>query len=113
MIICPASMNTVAAISAGLGGNLIDRCAHVHLKERRPLVIVPRETPLTQIDLANLLRLSQAGAIIAPACPGFYLHPQSVDDLVAFVAGRVLDLVGIPHTLPVRYRARPEGSGCC
>jgi 4-hydroxy-3-polyprenylbenzoate decarboxylase len=109
MVICPASVNTVASIAAGLAGNLIDRAAHVHLKERRPLVIVPRETPLTQIDLANLLRLSQAGATIAPACPGFYLQPKTVDDLAAFVVGRVLDCLGIDHGLAVRYRELEQG----
>jgi len=104
MVICPASVDTVASVAAGRAGDLIDRAAHCHLKQRRPLILVPREMPLTAIDLENMLRLSRAGAVIAPASPGFYLGPESIDDLVAFVVGRVLDLLGVPHELPVRYR---------
>ena len=104
MAICPASANTVAAVAAGLADNLIARAAHVHLKERRPLVVVPREMPMGAIELENLLRLSHAGAVIAPACPGFYLGPRTIEDLVNFVVGRLLDLLGVPHALAVRYR---------
>jgi 4-hydroxy-3-polyprenylbenzoate decarboxylase len=108
MIICPCSSNTLGAVAAGLGDNLITRAAHVTLKEGRRLVLVPREMPVSAIDLRNMLRLSRAGAIICPASPGFYMNPQSIDDLVDFVAGRVLDLVNIPHNLQTRWAAPPE-----
>ncbi len=104
MVICPASVNTVAAVAAGLADTLIRRAAGIHLRHRRPLVVVPREMPLGTIDLENLTRLSRAGAVIAPASPGFYLAPTSIDDLVQFVTGRILDLLAIDHDLPVRYR---------
>ncbi len=104
MVVCPASIDTVASVAAGRAGDLIDRAAHCHLKQRRPLVLVPREMPLTVIDLENMLRLARAGAVVAPACPGFYLGAKTIDDLVDFVVGRVLDLLGIEHDLPVRYR---------
>ncbi len=103
MVICPASINTVGQIAAGLAGNLVTRAAHVHLKQRRRLVIAPRETPLSPIDLRNLLRLSEAGAIIAPACPGFYMGPESISDLVDFFVARLLDLLGVDHDLRMRY----------
>lgn len=103
MAICPCSSNTLAAVAAGLADNLITRAAHVHLKQRRPLVIVPREMPVSAIELENQLRLAHAGAIIAPACPGFYQHPQTIDDLAEFVAARIADALGI-HTNAPRYR---------
>lgn len=104
MVICPASANTVASVAAGLADNLIDRAAHVHLKERRRLIVVPREMPMDAIMLENLARLARAGAIVAPACPGFYFGPQGVDDLVNFVVARVLDLLGVSHELVGRYK---------
>ena len=103
MAICPCSSNTLAAVAAGLADNLITRAAHVHLKQRRPLVIVPREMPVSAIELENQLRLAHAGAIIAPACPGFYNQPQTIDDLAEFVAARIADALGI-HTNASRYR---------
>jgi len=103
MIICPASTNTMAAIAAGLGDNLIARAAAVTLKERRRLIVVPREMPWTAIDLRNALRVSEAGGIICPASPGFYMGPEKVDDLVDFVVGKLLDLVGVEHQLDVRW----------
>lgn len=103
MVICPCSSNTLAAVAAGLADNLITRAALVTLKEARRLVVVPREMPLGQIELANMLRLSQAGGIVCPACPGFYLRPTSVAALVDFVVGRVLDLLGLPHALDTRW----------
>lgn len=103
MIICPCSHNTLAAVANGLADNLITRAAMVTLKEARKLVLVTRETPLSQIDIANMLRVSQAGGIICPACPGFYLRPQTVGDLVDFVVGRVFDLFELPHTLSTRW----------
>jgi 4-hydroxy-3-polyprenylbenzoate decarboxylase len=105
MIICPCSSNTLGAVASGLGDNMISRAACVTLKEARRLVVVHREMPLNAIDLENLLRLQRAGAVICPAAPGFYLMPRTVQDLVDFVVGRVLDLVGVPHKLSVRYDA--------
>jgi 4-hydroxy-3-polyprenylbenzoate decarboxylase len=103
MVICPCSSNTLGAVASGLGDNLIARAAQVTLKEARRLILVHREMPLSGIDLANMLRLQQAGAIICPANPGFYLSPRTVSDLVDFVVGRVLDLLGISHSLHVRW----------
>lgn len=107
MAICPCSSNTLAAVAAGLADNLITRAALVTLKEARRLVLVPREMPLGAIELANMLKVSQAGGIICPACPGFYLRPQSIEDLVDFVVGRVLDLLGLPHDLRIRWKPDP------
>ena len=103
MIVCPASSNTLAGIAAGLGDNLILRSATVTLKEGRRLILVPREMPWSQIEIANALRISQAGGIICPASPGFYMKPKSIDDLVDFVVGRVLDLAGVEHQLNTRW----------
>jgi 4-hydroxy-3-polyprenylbenzoate decarboxylase len=96
MAVVPASMKSVGAMATGLGGTLIDRAAAVTLKERRPLVIVPRETPLNRIQLENLLRLHDAGAVILPADPPFYQKPQTFEDLGDFIASRVMDHLGIP-----------------
>jgi 4-hydroxy-3-polyprenylbenzoate decarboxylase len=96
MAVVPASMRTVGAVAAGLGSTLIDRAAAVTLKERRRLVIVPRETPLSRIHLENLLRLHDAGAAIVPANPAFYQHPRSLEDLGDFIAARVMEQLGIP-----------------
>ena len=103
MIICPCTMGTLAAISQGLASNLIERAADVVLKEGRKLVLVPRETPFSAIHLENMLRLSRAGAVILPPSPGFYHHPQSVQDIVDFVVARVLDQIGVPHALMQRW----------
>ena len=103
MAVCPCSSNTLAAVAAGLADNLLTRAAMVHLKQRRPLVLATRETPVSAIDLANQLRLAQAGAIIAPASPGFYHGPKSVQDLVDFVAARIADCLGVSHKLNVPY----------
>jgi 4-hydroxy-3-polyprenylbenzoate decarboxylase len=113
MVICPCSAHTLAAVANGLGDNLITRAAMVTLKESRRLVLVPRETPLSGIEIENMLRLSRAGVILCPACPGFYMKPRSVDDLVDFVVGRVLDLLELPHDLNTRWdprRARGQRS---
>jgi len=110
MAICPCSSNSLNAIAAGLGENLVHRAAHVTLKEGRRLVLVYREMPASQIDLNNMLRLSRAGAIICPACPGFYLQPRSVDDLVDFVVGKVLDLLDVEHQLNTRWTGRDSRS---
>ncbi len=103
MVICPCSMGTLAAVAAGLAQNLIERAADVVLKEGRKLVLVPRETPFSVIHLENMLKLAHAGAVILPPNPGFYNHPQSVQDLVDFVVARVLDQIGIEHQLMRRW----------
>lgn len=103
MVICPCSMGTLAAVAAGLSDSLIERAADVMLKEKRRLVLVPRETPFSVLHLENMLRLAHAGAVILPANPGFYHHPKSVDDLVDFIAARVLDQLGIEHHLMARW----------
>lgn len=103
MVIIPASGNSIGQVAAGLGDNLITRAAAVTLKEHRRLIVVPREMPLSHIELENLLRLSAAGAIICPACPGFYLRPQRIEDLVDFVVGRLMDLLGVEHELNIRW----------
>ena len=104
MIIIPASMGTIGAIASGTSDNLITRAADVCLKERRKLILVPREMPFSTIHLENLTRLSIAGAIIAPACPGFYHNPKDLNDSIDFVVGKVLDLIGIDHSLFKRWR---------
>ena len=111
MAICPCTMGTLGAIAGGLADNLIERAADVMLKERRPLVLVPRETPLSAIHLENMLKLARAGAAIVPPVPGFYHRPRSIDDLVDFVVARILDQLGVPHRLGPRWgegRGGPE-----
>lgn len=103
MVICPCSMGTLGSIAAGTTRNLIERAADVALKERRRLVLVPRESPYSVIHLENMLRLAQAGAVILPASPGFYGRPQRVDELVEFVVARVFTHLGIPHALGPRW----------
>jgi flavin prenyltransferase len=110
MVICPCSMGTLSAISVGASRSLIERAADVALKERRKLVLVPRETPLSAIHLQNMLRLSRAGAVILPAAPGFYNRPAGVSDLVDFVVARVLDQVGIEHSLGRRWSGQANAS---
>ena len=106
MIIVPCSSNTLGAIAAGIGDNLLKRAAAVTLKERRRLILAVRESPASHIDICNMKRLSEAGAIIAPLSPGFYLRPQTVDDLVDFMAGKLLDLVNVRHDLDTRWEQR-------
>ncbi|MXS83333.1 flavin prenyltransferase UbiX [Nitrosomonas oligotropha] len=103
MVICPCTMGTMAAVAAGLSQNLIERAADVMLKEHRPLIIVPRETPFSVIHLENMLKLARSGAVILPANPGFYHHPQTVQDLVDFVVARILDHLGVKHDLIARW----------
>ena len=102
-IVAPCSMSTLATVAHGTGGNLIHRAADVCLKERRRLVLVPRETPLSVVHLENMLAATRAGAIVLPTMPGFYAAPRSLDDAVAFVAGKVLDQVGVAHELFQRW----------
>ena len=103
MIVAPCSMGTLGRIAAGLSGNLLERAADVMLKERRSLLLVPRETPFNNIHLENLLRLSQSGAIILPAMPGFYHGPETIEDLVDFVVGKILDQLDVQHSLFTRW----------
>ncbi len=103
MAVCPCSMGTVAAIAHGLSQNLIHRAADVHLKERRKLVLVPRETPLSAIHLRNLATVAEAGAVVLPAMPAFYNKPQTLDDVVNFIVGRVCDQLGVEHALLRRW----------
>jgi 4-hydroxy-3-polyprenylbenzoate decarboxylase len=103
MVICPCSMGTVSAIAQGSSRSLIERAADVALKERRRLIVVPRETPLSLIHLENLTQLTRAGAIVLPAAPGFYHQPQSISELVDFIVARILDHLEIEHHLGRRW----------
>ena len=105
MVIVPCSMNTVAKVALGIADTLLTRAAHVHLKERRPLVLVPRETPLSVIHLRHLTTLAELGVVILDAAPPYYLHPTGIDDQVAYLAGKVLDQFGVRHTLYRGWRA--------
>ena len=109
MVVCPCTAGTLGAIAHGLADNLIERAADVMLKERRPLVLVPRETPLSTIHLSNMLALAQAGAVILPPSPGFYTHPSTIADLVDFVVARILDQIDVPHSLVPRWGGDREG----
>jgi 4-hydroxy-3-polyprenylbenzoate decarboxylase len=99
MVICPCTMGTLGKIAHGISDDLIARAADVMLKEKRGLILVPREMPYSSIHLENMLKLSQAGAVIMPPNPGFYHHPQSVQDMVDFVVARILDHLGVPQQL--------------
>jgi 4-hydroxy-3-polyprenylbenzoate decarboxylase len=103
MIVAPCSMGTLARIAAGLSGNLLERAADVMLKEGKPLLLLPRETPLSAIHLENMLKLARLGVRIIPPMPGFYSHPQTIDDIVNFVVGKVLDQLGIEGNLFQRW----------
>ena len=103
MVICPCSMGTLSAVAMGSSRSLIERAADVVLKERRKLVLVTRETPLSTIHLGNMLRVARAGAVVLPAAPGFYHRPREVGDLVDFVVARVLDQLEVPHKLGRRW----------
>jgi len=103
MVIVPCSSNSLSCVANGSAQNLIHRAAHVTLKERRKLVLVHRETPLSLVDIKNMQAVTEAGAIVAPANPGFYMLPQTVEAVVDFVVGRCLDLLDVPHDLDVRW----------
>lgn len=108
MVVCPCSMGTLAAIAAGLADNLIERAADVMLKERRPLVLVPRETPFSLVHLENMTRAARAGAVILPANPGFYHRPERVADVVDFVVARILDQLRVPNEISARWGRSPR-----
>ena len=107
MVVCPCSGSTLSGIAHGSSTNLIQRAAEVHLKERRTLILVPRETPLSLVQLDNMRKAAEAGAIILPASPGWYHGVQSLQDLVDFVVARILDQLGIPHQLIQRWGQTP------
>ena len=107
MVVCPCSMGTVAAIAHGTSQNLIHRAADVHLKERRKLILVPRETPLGIVQLRNLTLVAEAGAVVLPASPAFYTRPRGIEDMVDFVVGRICDQLGLEHHLLQRWGEAP------
>lgn len=106
MVVMPCSMGSLARIAHGISGNLLERSADVCLKQRRPLILCPRETPLNSIHLRNMLTMAEAGAHVVPAMPAFYQHPKSIEDMVDFVVGRVLELLEVPHDLYPAWNAR-------
>jgi 4-hydroxy-3-polyprenylbenzoate decarboxylase len=108
MVICPCSMGTISAISQGTSRSLVERAADVALKERRRLIVVPRETPYSAIHLENMLRLTRAGAVVLPASPGFYHRPLAISELVDFVVARVLDHLDVEHSIGRRWGEEPE-----
>ncbi|MCC6317850.1 MAG: UbiX family flavin prenyltransferase [Gemmatimonadaceae bacterium] len=108
MVICPCSMGTISALAHGSSRSLVERAGDVVLKERRRLIVVPRETPLSEIHLENMLRLTRAGAVVLPAAPAFYHRPATIDDLVNFVAARVLDHLDVEHSLVRRWGGEPD-----
>ncbi|MFT6102199.1 MAG: 4-hydroxy-3-polyprenylbenzoate decarboxylase [Candidatus Endobugula sp.] len=111
MVICPASGGTLSSIACGASNNLIERAADVALKERRQLIVVPRETPYSQVHLENMLKLTQLGAVVLPASPGFYANADSVEDLIDFIVARILDQLDLPQDLMPRWGENSRASG--
>ena len=103
MVVCPCTMGTLGKIAGGISDDLITRAADVMLKEKHPLILVPRETPFSSIHLENMLKLSHAGAVILPPNPGFYTHPKDVREIIDFVVARILDHLGVKHSLAKRW----------
>jgi flavin prenyltransferase len=110
-VLIPCSMGTLARVAHGFSSNLVERMADVAIKEGRPLLVVPRETPLSVIHLENMLKLARAGAIVLPAMPGFYAKPQSISDMVDFVVGKALDRLGVEHALFARWKTPKPAAG--
>jgi len=110
MVLCPCTTGTLASVASGQCASLLERAADVVLKERKRLIVMPREMPFSEIHLENMLRLARMGAVIMPPNPGFYNHPQSVDDLVDFVVARVLDHLDVPHRLMPRWGMEEPGA---
>ncbi len=105
MLVLPCSSNTLGAIGSGITNTLVQRAAAVTLKERRRLILAHRESPVSLIDIQNMGKISEAGGIIAPLSPGFYMQPTSIDDLIDFTAGKLVDLLGVEHNMPVRWNS--------
>ncbi len=103
MVIVPCSMNTLGAVANGLSSNLLTRAAAVTLKEGRPLILVPRETPFTLIDLRNMTQIAEAGGVILPANPGFYHRPKNVEEVIAYVVQKIMDRLGLDYPDPIRW----------
>ena len=108
VVICPCSTGTLSAVATGASNNLTERAADVALKERRKLILVPRETPFSEIHLTNMLTLTRMGATVMPACPGFYHEPRSINDLIDFIVARILNQLGIDHKLMPLWGESPE-----
>ena len=108
VVICPCSTGTLSAVATGASNNLTERAADVALKERRKLILVPRETPFSEIHLTNMLTLTRMGATVMPACPGFYHEPRSINDLIDFIVARILNQLGVDHTLMPLWGESPE-----
>ena len=108
VVICPCSTGTLSAVATGASNNLTERAADVALKERRKLILVPRETPFSEIHLTNMLTLTRMGATVMPACPGFYHDPKSINDLIDFIVARILNQLGIDHKLMPLWGESPE-----
>lgn len=111
MAVLPCSSTSLGAIATSAGSNLLTRAAMVTLKERRPLIVCHREMPLNLVDIENMRTLALAGAIMCPTNPGFYLNPQSIDDIIDFIVGKVLDLLGVEHTLKTRWEDAHGSTG--
>ena len=105
MVVLPCSSNTLGAIASGITCNLVQRAAAVTLKERRTLILAHRESPVSLIELQNMCAITQAGGIIAPLAPGYYMQPKSIEDIVDFMAGKLVDLIGVGHAMPVRWKS--------
>ncbi len=110
MIVLPCSSNTLGAIASGVTNTLVQRAAAVTLKEKRPLVLAHRESPVSLIDLRNMCSVSEAGATIAPLSPGFYMMPDSIQDIVDFMVGKLADLLRIEHDLPIRWNPTSQAN---
>jgi len=110
MVVIPCSMSTLGSIAHGITTNLITRAADVHLKERRKLILVPRETPLSLIHLENMIQVTRAGAVVLPAMPGWYHRPRSLDDLIGFLVSRICDQLGIANELIARWGQGETGA---